>query len=85
MTDLNPGFGLFVLGQRDDIRRLARQTAEPWAWENANSATELRFLRFRKGRAAAEQPATRPDFLVRLSQLFAPVPQARRCCSEPLA
>jgi hypothetical protein len=85
MTDQNPGFGLFVLGQKDDIRRLAELAAEPW--------------KAAKGKPA-DRAASGPGFLTRFNRLFdSPPPEPTRvsftsacmdcptglCCSEPLA
>lgn len=59
MTDSNLGLGLFILGQSDDIRRLAQLTAEPWKAANGRPA---------------ERPQTRPDFLLRAKRLFRSAP-----------
>jgi hypothetical protein len=70
MSDQNPGFGLFVLGQKHDIRRLAELTAEPW-----------KALPERQ----PERSKPRIDFLMRLNRLFESETRPDMCCSEPLA
>ena len=87
MSDQNPGFGLLILGQADEIRRLAALTAEPWTAKNAKSATEgVRIRRFREARAVVRRKP-RVDFLAMIRRLLAKDAAHREagCCPEPLA